>query len=78
MSSRSPSIEIQRSMKKNYHTFAKSHPLISVTFSTPTPYYTHNNFPLNFGDHDSPLRRGCSRKKIISLALDLFRANSAT
>jgi hypothetical protein len=24
-----------------YHAFAKSHPLISVTFSTPTGDYTH-------------------------------------
>jgi hypothetical protein len=31
-------MEIQRSMWRSYHAFAKSHPLISVTFSTPTGF----------------------------------------
>ncbi len=30
-------MEIQLSLLRSYHAFAKSHPLISVTFSTPTP-----------------------------------------
>jgi hypothetical protein len=30
-------MEIQQSMLTSYHAFAKSHPLISATFSTPTP-----------------------------------------
>jgi hypothetical protein len=38
MISRPPTIEIQRSMEKNYHAFTQSHLLISVTFSTPTPW----------------------------------------
>ena len=32
-------MEIQQSMFRSYHAFAKSHPLISVTFSTPTECY---------------------------------------
>ena len=35
-----PKIEIQQSMLRSYHVFAKSHPLISVTFSTPTGDFT--------------------------------------
>jgi hypothetical protein len=34
-------MEIQRSMLRSYHAFPKSHPLISVTFSTPTGVYAH-------------------------------------
>src|SRR5438552_2035631 len=37
MISRPPKIKIQQSMLRSYHAFAKSHPLIAVTFSTPTP-----------------------------------------
>jgi hypothetical protein len=40
-------MEIQRSMLRSYHVFAKPHPLISVTFSTPTSDYTHFVFGYN-------------------------------
>jgi hypothetical protein len=39
MISRPPTMRIQQSMSRFYHAFSKSHPLISVTFSTPTPVY---------------------------------------
>jgi|HubBroStandDraft_6_1064221.scaffolds.fasta_scaffold272026_2 hypothetical protein len=32
-------MKIQQSMLRSYHAFAKFNPLISVTFSTPTPGY---------------------------------------
>ncbi|MGA8151432.1 MAG: hypothetical protein WB952_10825, partial [Terriglobales bacterium] len=44
MISRPPRFEIQRSMRRNfsfYHAFAKSHLLIAVTFSTPTPGFVN-------------------------------------
>jgi hypothetical protein len=34
-------MKIQQSMLRSYHAFAKSHPLIAVTFSTPTGVITH-------------------------------------
>jgi len=35
-------MKIQQSMLRSYHAFAKSHPLIDVTFSTPTGFINNN------------------------------------